>query len=401
MKLRSEYTLNQDLRELANTWGISDEYDRPGIFRIIRDKLTGRFGAAITPSTRKYIANIIGDEFTSVSSDFYPYIPNDAEIGRTYLTVAGKDKKGQTISTAFYIQVKIRESNHEEDANEAFNEFKDSFYKAARSVKEYIDSLKNPQIYISSKFADHLEFAITDRNGKIPEVSLSGESIELPFALAIYSVIIGKPVPTNICATGQFDRHKVLPVSSVKDKIISAICEFEEIERFLHPPKQPLPNQSELSKKIITEEVDSLGMALNKCFDDIIILPENVNFPGIVTFIEQDIEVITKNCTFPGKEIRFIFFPGYKFDEEYLLSIDKIDTKRFNGVKIVSFSNARALWLIGKLCTTFVNICPNIIIYDLKLPLTTGTHAGLVITKTNNSAPLSLGVVAEYKYKES
>lgn len=401
MKLRSEYTLNQDLRNLADTWNTSNEYDRPGINRIICEKIKSRFGAAITPSTREYIANIIGDKFTSMSSDFYPYIPNEAEIGRTYLTVAGKDKKGQTISTAFFIQVKIMESEHEDAAYEDFHKFKDSFYKAAMSVKEYIDSLKNHQIYISSKFANHLEFAIMDRNGKTPDVSLSGESIELPFALAIYSVIIGKPVPINICATGQFDRHKVLPVSSGKEKIISAICEFDEIEIFLHPPKQPLPNQAELSKNIITEEVDSLGKALNKCFYDINIIPENINFPGIVTFFEQDIQVITKNGAFDGKEIRFIFYPGYKFDEEYLLSIHKLDTKRFNGVKIIAFSNARALWLIGKLCATFVNICPNIIIYDLKLPLTVGTHAGLVITKTNNSAPLGLGVVAEYKYKGS
>lgn len=401
MKLRSEYTLNQDLRELANSWKTSDEYDRHRIFKIIREKLTGRFGAAITPSTRKYIENIIGDEFTSVSSDFYPYIPNEAEIGRTYLTVAGKDKKGQSISTVFFIQVKVRNSDGEEAPIEDSNEFNESFYKAAQSVKEYIDSLKNHQVYISSKFADHLEFSITDRNGKTPEVKLKGESIELPFALAIYSVIIGQSIPINICATGQLDRHKVLPVSSVKEKLNSAICEFEEIDCFLHPPGESPVLQTAVSHDVVSRKADTLANALAVCFKDYKYSPSSIHTPGIVTFSERDIHVLTKEETHSGKEISFSSFPGYKIDEEYVLALDKLNLEKYKGINIIAFSNAKASWHIGRLCASFINICPNIIIYDPKFPKTVGTHAGLVITKATTAAPLKVGKIVEYKYKET
>ncbi|GMU87026.1 MAG: hypothetical protein AMXMBFR48_22670 [Ignavibacteriales bacterium] len=409
MKLRSEYTLNQDLRNLADTWNTSNKYDRPGINKIICEKLKSRFGAAITPSTREYIANIIGDKFTSISSEFYPYIPNEAEIGRTYLTVAGEDKKGQTISTAFFIQVKIRESEHQDVTNEVFNDFKDSFYKAAQSVKEYVDSFKNNQIYVSSKLADYLMFTITDRNGETPAVKLSGDSIELPFALAIYSTIIGKPVPVNYCATGQFDRHRVLPVSAVNTKLNSAICEFEEIDCFLYPPgDQPLI-QAFANHEVVTTSVNTLSDALKICFSDHDISSFTTNdissfaknSPGIVTFTEHRINVFTESGTYSGIEIDFSTFPRYLIDVEYVISLDKLDLEKFKGISIIAFSNARASWQIGRLCAAFINICPNIVIYDPKFPKSRGTRSGLVITKATNVAPLKVGKIVEYEYPDA
>lgn len=396
----SEYRINYHLQQLAERWSSADELDEADPFDEIIRQLTGSVGAGVTPATRDYLKSLIGNEFESTSSDFHQYSYIGAERGKTYLTVAGTDDQHQPVSIVLLLRVEhsAKPKRTDDLLKQKFPEFEPSFERAYHSVKTLLREL-NPELYISNDFFKLLDFTITDRNGRPPQnIQLSGESIELPFALAIFSIIAKRDLPASIASTGRINEKKVEAVNNTKEKISAALTEFDEIEKFLHPFGAPVPDLNAFKEDIKAIPVNTLEDAIFECFKDYKQIVRAIAMPGLVTYDVKSIEVDSETGPVPGTEIHFNIAEGDFLDPQYLSTITGIDIKgRLNGNQVLVFSNARASWHIGAMCVKFFNTIQNLVVYDPKLSTGTDIRKGIVVTE-KTGAPFQLGTKVNYRY---
>lgn len=394
----SLYTINRYIRSLADEWAAADELDRPGLMEDIIQILTTELGAGVTPLTREYIRSLAGEEFAGKESDFHAYDYNGAEQGKTYLTVAGRDLDGNTISIPLILRVQYtskREKKHGK-AN-PFPDFARSFEHAWNSVASLLQKL-NADLYISQEFFSQFDYSITDRHGRQPEFHLHGESIELPFALCIFSLIVKRDLPSGICSTGRLDGADIRTVEQVKEKFSSAVLEFDEIEKVLIPSSAPAGSAQGLPEHVTAIYTSTLEEAVFECFKDYKQIARSIAMPGLVTYDVREIEVITPDRVISGTEVQFNVAEGDFLNADYLNAINIDDmAKRLNSHQVIVFSNARASWHIGYLCSKFVNSCSNVVVYDPKISLPEAPRAGIVTTQRQH-APLKLGTTVPYRY---
>lgn len=397
----SEYRVNHYVRDLAKSWSDVDEIDKTSFFDQIISLLTASPGAAVTHSTREHLRSLLGEEFILAESDFHQYSYIGSERGKTYLTVVGEDDRHQPVCVALLLRVEhsAKPKKTDEQLKSKFPEFEQSFERAYASVKTLLTSL-NPELYISNDFYKHLDFTITDRNGRHPEhLHLSGESIELPFALAVFSLIAKRDLPASIASTGRINDQKIEAVNKTKEKISEAVTEYDEIEKFLHPDGAPVPDLNRLKQDIKTIPVKTLEEAVFECFKDYKQIIRSLSLNGLVTYDVRNIEVQSGGNTVDGTEIHFNIVEGDLLDPQYLSKINEIDIKdRLNGNQVLIFSNARASWHIGAMCVKFYNTINNLVVFDPKHSTQPDVRGGTVVSKKAGGV-FEPGEKVFYRYK--
>lgn len=397
----SEYRINHYVHELAKSWSDAAAIDKAEFFDKIISLLTASPGAAVTPSTREHLRSLLAEEFILAESDFHQYSYIGSERGKTYLTVVGEDDRHQPVCVALLLRVEhsAKPKKTDEQLKSKFPEFEQSFERAYASVKTLLTSL-NPELYISNDFYKHLDFTITDRNGRLPEhLHLSGESIELPFALAIFSLVAKRDLPASIASTGRINDQKIEAVNKTKEKISEAVTEFDEIEKFLHPDGAPVPELNRFKKDIKAIPVKTLEDAVFECFKDYKQIIRSLSLNGLITYDVRSIEVDSDLGPQPGTEIHFNIVEGDLLDPQYLSKINEIDIKdRLNGNQVLVFSNARASWHIGAMCVKFYNTINNLVVYDPKHATQPEMRGGTVVTRKAEGV-FEPGEKVFYRYK--
>lgn len=403
MEFERHFSPNRYLRREADKFESADTASRINLTQSIIKTMTSSGGSSITHDTRKYIVSILGEKFTSKENTFQPYIYNGSSKGKTYLATTYTDERDDTYAALLLLHVSHKKTKKEVIIPDGHQVLVESFGRAFKVVIDVIKSI-NKELFVPADLFNFFSFKITDRHGREILKGISGESIELPFALAIFSVLVDRDLPASVASSGRLDGENIIAVNDIPEKMDSAFTEFEEIEKFISPIAISIKKWGDHK---MHSQVSKIKEALFHCFKDYDQLIKKISFPGIVGHSIRPIRITVGGSTLEGKEIRFLISEGERVDPAYLKQFDRItglEDEIRSGFAIIN--NAKASWHIGYICARFKNVITNIAIYDPKLSQNSETYKAYVV-KIDDKLNVGLGInpelgdIVEYSVQES
>ncbi len=188
------------------------------------------------------------------------------------------------------------------------------------------------------------------------ELQLTGISLDLPLSIALFSVLIDKPVPNYIAASGKItDNLEVTYVDGLEQKLDSLINEYPEVTKVILPADCKHKVNENYGLEFIF--VRTLEEAIEVCFPGIFDDFESVHLKEKIKLVEEIVS-LPNNKQALYIRLDFDYPPNERLDPEILnyINLERVYTKyRQEGIRFILLDNFRANWLVAGLMPSLVN----------------------------------------------
>ena len=200
------------------------------------------------------------------------------------------------------------------------------------------------------------------------DLNLDGISLDLPLLIAIFSVLINKPIPAHIASTGKInDELKINHVDGLPQKVDALINEYPEVKELVVPKdcQKEVKNLSGLKIHLVSKLEEAIEIFFPN-FKEII---NRENFWGKIS-IDFDVVETDKDLNAVKLSFNYDYNSVYTLQPEILNYFNlskKIEDYRKEGITWFLLYNFRPLWLPAGLMDAFVNKVSLVALYDTNL----------------------------------
>ncbi|MBE2279067.1 MAG: hypothetical protein IAE91_01640 [Ignavibacteriaceae bacterium] len=380
----NKYNINKavlDLVELYNK--ATDRTVKIQITKSIFDHLKNNYAFAINNKTRDIVKNTFPDDWSAESHQINEYKPVGQEVGKTFVAVV--EKENQDAAYCFILIVR-KTANNIEKFPGAASRYQDTFAKVFNTVFNLIEREKKSVVVRGDNMTSSFDFVIKTTTGEIVNDNISGRSLELPLAIALFSSLVNKDLMPDVFSTGALEENEeVLLVDNAKTKVEAAITEFSGINKLIIP-NVAVFNNGHTNKDILVHKVQKLEDAIAICYPDYKEIILGTTITGL--FYQEYIPAkVTYNSTVTDATRILINFDTNAEITPSILAKYENSNFRFaenhvNG-KLVILDNSRINWLTSYYTTKLANIVGALAIYDPKFSVT-GKMAVVVLAHGNS-----------------
>lgn len=364
----SKYNINKNVLDLVERYNkITEETAKLNIKKNIFDHFKNSYAFSINKNTRNIVEKTFPDDWKLESEKTFDYKPVGQETGKTFVAVV--EKENQDAAYCFFIKVR-KTTNNDEKFPGAASRYKDTFVKVFNFVFNLIEREKKSVVVRGDNMVGSFDFVIKTTTGEIVNDNISGRSLELPLAIALFSSLVNKDLMPDIFCTGSLDDNEnVLPVDGTKSKVEAAITEFSGINKLIIPYVAGF-NNGHTNKDIIVHKVKKLEDAIAVCYPDykeIILgttitglfyqeyIPAKATYNSTVTEATRILINFDSNADVTPSILAKYESSNFRFDETHVHG------------KLVILDNSRINWLTSYYTTKLANIVGALAIYDPKL----------------------------------
>lgn len=290
-----------------------------------------------------------------VNTQNIQFEPMIEEIGKTYsLFVSENNNK----SLCLILKVEFNE-NRISDNPEFFgsaSSFETNFKSCFKYISKIIqDNLKDAYFYPDVINKLEMKF-LTPLNEPVTNLKLSGNSLEFPLCIAIFSALVREKIDISIACSGNVTEDLTITyIDGAEEKIEAAIIEYPEIKKIVLPTDCKKLNLEEKYPNINIQYISTLEEGLKIFFPNFQDLLNGKEFYGKISLSDELVELDT------GEKAIKIFF-NYNYERNLQPDILKYIDKPINNIlekysKISFFllDNFRPNWLISALMRHFIN----------------------------------------------
>lgn len=330
----------------------------------LKDLLKKNYPERIRPDLMEKIKIVLGDEIKKFEYiNTISFKPVTSEIGKTYVLFVDNSSNHNLNGYCFILKVSI-ESNKEQ--NESQNKFISAYKSNIDYCFDYVARIIENELKDSFFFKgikDKLTIKILDpfneplNFSQLPNLEFSGNSIELPMAVAIFSALTGMKIDSSIACSGNINENlEVTYVDGMREKILGASKEFPEIKTFVFPEDCRKLNIEKEFNGIEIKYVRTLTEALQLFFGNYDKFINENYFNGKIDLKIEEV-LIEPNSNALKIFLDYDYGQG-NLDPKILkfFSESKLDSKlkKYNS-RIYLLDNFRPLWFVPALMRFFVN----------------------------------------------
>lgn len=378
------YNLNRSLENFLRSTR-PKEYIKEEIKSILGTDLVKRIRPELLKQIYNYFPELISLNLTQKFEE------NKSEIGKTYGLFVN-DVNGEGICLILKTNYDVKQNseliNFIGSAEYCKEEFNQAFIYVTKFIQEKLtDAYFYPYVqkFFGTKF-------LTPLNDIVTELKLRGNSIKLPFAVSILSVLLNKEVDSAFACSGNINENlQITYVDGMEEKISAALDEFPEIKKFVFPLECKNKLKDKTFNRVEIKFVENLDEALQIFFPDLNEYINKNSFIGKIGLIEREVELENGE-----KAIEF------ELNHDYSLPLDTIILRTFQTVfhkkveskiksrKVFLLNNFRPSWFVPSLMNSFVNKCKAVGVFYQNFD-------GYVIVYSENRNLYNLGDVIKLK----
>lgn len=317
------------------------------------------------------------DESDLIKLDPSQFQSIESEVGKTYvLFVNNLGHNYQLGGYCFLLKIEFDSKNFKSTTpkDKFFLSFEENFNRCFDYVARILEEdLENSYFFRGIK--DKLNIKLLNPFKEILtfeddfNVEFTGNSIELPFTIAIFSALTGLKIDSSIACSGNINENlEVTYVDGIKEKILGAVKEYPEIKTFIFPDDCRKLNVEKEFNGIEMKYVKTLREAFEIFFGNFKDRINKIKFAGKIDLKVEEVITLSND-----KALLITLDYDYaqgNLDPQILqfFTEDKIDSKlKEHNSKIYLLDNFRPIWFIPALMKFFVNKCDAVGVYNKEL----------------------------------
>lgn len=354
------YFLNRWVKDLINQKHIPASQKRE-----LLEVLNSDFPKRLRSDSLKNLAHIL-PELKEI--DLLQFEELKDEIGLTYGLFVSRGDFSEGICTLIKVEL-------DNDIRRTQPQLFGSAKTYEKHYQRYFDYLKKfiqehlENAYFFSGIFDRLNFKILNPLKLLEnDLNLKGISLDLPLLIAIFSVLINKPIPAHIASTGKInDELKINHVDGLPQKVDALINEYPEVKELVVP--KDCENEVRDLSGLKFHFVSKLEEAIEIFFPNFKELINRENFLGKIS-IDFDVVETDKDLNAVKLSFNYDYNSVYTLQPEILNYFNlskKIEDYRKEGITCFLLYNFRPLWLPAGLMDAFVNKVSLVALYDTNL----------------------------------
>lgn len=368
------FFLNRELERFINNTTINDKLKR---FHI-KELLIKEYPKRIRPDLKEKILNLFEEypedkEF--ISSIDFKFKPIEAEVGKTYALFINENVSQDYDSLAIILNISYdpKDSSNGPYFDNLSIKFKPNFEKCFDYVSRLIENnLKNAFFFrgvyrkLKVRLLNPFNELLTNTD---KDIQLFGNSLEVPLAVAIFSVLIDEKIDPSIACSGKInEKLEIGYVEGMKEKILGAIKEYPEIKTFVFP---------EDCKNVFKDNIENIDVRYVKTLDEVL----NIYFKNFKNIINEKplkgkINILVDEVTLENDDKATKIELDFSYKEDEYISNDilpflvdnviheLIEENSKSKPKIFLLNNFRANWLVAALMPKFINKSEAVGIYN-------------------------------------
>lgn len=351
--------INKLLSQISLT---DDKFEKKDLVSKINNLINNeRYSTRITPTTYLNIKRGVESFVDSKNwNDFEDrYEPQNPTIGKTFILLVKYDDSNEGACHFIKIAKKDTAITTENQLLEHYNKVLDCVGDALIKYK-----VKN-ELLVHNKLNEYAPFIVNFAGEPISQ-NVSGASLQLPLAIAVFSFFSGFKIPSDIAMSGALNDDGITWVSGINTKISALLEEYDEITRVLLP-KSTRGNVAETTKELDIFEVENFDQALRIVFPDLvenkkIKLKESLKFKVFRTLVpsKPNSNLILLECIKTLDDKSVIITPKIlkQVDEylahlkQFLESYSKINKTKISGIIV---SDDLTKWFTSRIVIHFKN----------------------------------------------